>query len=413
VTWRVKRLNSELLYSLIGITFLVIILLSPGSAGWFVWFVPFLVIHQIQSDRIVNFLATIFSIIYAIHSLIFSYKSSENIDFFVDILSFAETNPASLINTALVSIGFIIAMRIWRESVMRNDFFRQSRKPFVIAIAGPIKSGKKTLSSSISSLFEKDSFISLNERNYFLQDEVNYGHSLLSYSNPISSDLESLTYDLIKLLNGESLKLRGIKDNAISIKDRLVRNKDFILVFGCHVLSLPIMRSSINISIFVDMDAKLKNFYSLRNNNSKLGNNKQEQTDSNKYIVPQANYSDIIFNIKPTSEYFLEEKEFTKNPRLKLELIAKKSLKETALKRALIGICGLHVEVLEINDDNKAKLEIEGEIYKEDLLLVAKKICPRALDFIDYEPIFENGINGLMQLIVLTYIDQELTKRFI
>ena len=42
---------------------------------------------------------------------------------------------------------------MWREAIVNNDYFRLSRKPFSIGIAGDSGSGKDTLVNSYIDLF--------------------------------------------------------------------------------------------------------------------------------------------------------------------------------------------------------------------------------------------------------------------
>jgi Gpi18-like mannosyltransferase len=44
--WQVRRLNFHLFQATIGIAFLLIVLMTPASPGWFVWCIPFLVLYQ-------------------------------------------------------------------------------------------------------------------------------------------------------------------------------------------------------------------------------------------------------------------------------------------------------------------------------------------------------------------------------
>jgi hypothetical protein len=99
--------------------------------------------------------------------------------------------------------------------------------------------------------------------------------------------------------------------------------------------------------------------------------------------------------------------------RFKLLVRSRNGLNELSLTRVLVGVCGLHVDMQTFNDTSEVELTIEGETSPEDVALAAQMLCPRAFDFMDIRPKWADGVLGLMQLIVLSHINQSLTKRFI
>ena len=100
-------------------------------------------------------------------------------------------------------------------------------------------------------------------------------------------------------------------------------------------------------------------------------------------------------------------------PRLKLVIKSRYGFNELSLKRVLIGVCGLHVDMSTNHDVSEVELSIEGETTAEDIKMAAFLICPQIFEFLDLEPQWQNGMLGLMQLITLSQINQALTRRFI
>ena len=49
--WRLERLSFELLIAGTGIAFLIIVLLTSATLGWYMWVVPFLALHQQSFGR--------------------------------------------------------------------------------------------------------------------------------------------------------------------------------------------------------------------------------------------------------------------------------------------------------------------------------------------------------------------------
>ena len=88
-------------------------------------------------------------------------------------------------------------------------------------------------------------------------------------------------------------------------------------------------------------------------------------------------------------------------------------LSERSLVRVLIGVCGLHVDLLSFGNRDGFELLIEGESTAHDVSLAGKILCPTALQFADITPKWQDGTLGLMQLITLLHINQALTRRMI
>ena len=103
----------------------------------------------------------------------------------------------------------------------------------------------------------------------------------------------------------------------------------------------------------------------------------------------------------------------THQPRFKLLVRFKNQLSEQTLARVLIGVCGLHVDIVVCNESPEVVISIEGDISKDDIQLAAQMLCPRILEFLDLRPIWQDGMLGLMQLLTLSHINQALMKRFI
>jgi hypothetical protein len=99
--------------------------------------------------------------------------------------------------------------------------------------------------------------------------------------------------------------------------------------------------------------------------------------------------------------------------RFKLVARSRHGLNELLLTRILVGVCGLHVDVIVSDEAGEVELVIEGETSADDIALAAQMICPRILEFLDIKPAWKDGMVGLMQLITLSHVNQALTKRFI
>jgi uridine kinase len=423
--WRVKRLNFELFQSITGITFLLIVLMTPLSPGWFVWSVPFLVLYQSKCNKLSIIFIIFFSILYLFTTLLSTPINFINGDAFYltqdTILSnFNSEKLFSLFQTFLTAVGIILVMRISREAISQNEFFRLSRKPFAIGIAGDSGSGKDTLTNAIADLFGAHSVVKLQGDNYHFWDRHTPVWRVLTHSNPMSNNLESFSRDLLSLIDGQSIKVREYNhDTGKSEKAVTIRSNDFVIANGLHALHLPILRECYDLKIFLNIDNKLREFFKIQRDVSERGYHldkvletmDKRKLDSIKFICPQIEYADLIFSLKPINK--IDEKKINQVVKLKLEVTTRYQFNEISLNRVLVGICGLNVDTLSDNQNKEFKIIIEGDVQGQDVEAAAKILCPRAIDFLDTPPKWANGMIGIMQLISLSHISQVLLKRVI
>ena len=430
LAWRVRRINFELFLSIIGMAFLLIVLLTPASPGWFVWYLPFLAIYQAKSDYMGHILVALFSASYVISTLLEIQVQFSN-GYVFDMATLLKVNgifgnhAASILHTGMVAIGIVLIIRIWYEAINRNDFFRLSRKPFVIGISGDSGSGKDTLADSITGLFGSHSVVKLSGDNYHFWDRQKPIWHVMTHLNPRANDLERFSKDLISLIDGKSVLTKYYDHQTGQMsKSFKMKSNDLIIASGLHTLYLPLLRECYNLKIFLEIDEELRKYFKLKRDINLRGHSKkhvlnslkEREPDSISFIRPQAKHSDLIISLQPIHQKMLDSFDESYNPKLKLVVTMKNGLNELSIHRALVAICGLHVDVMNIsdgNDNNKVQITIEGEVSDADIEIVAKILCPNVLQFLDIPPKWDNGMLGLMQLITLCNINHALTKRFI
>jgi len=437
VAWRVKRMNFELFNTITGITFLLVVLLTPASLGWFIWLLPLLVGYQVSGDRPAIYLTSLFSTLYVLSAILFvgMQQLSPQIDLLVPVLGLQSIisgiqlknlRLASLAHTALVATGIILTVRIWRETVIRNDFFRLSRKPFVIGVAGDSGSGKDTFSNAIADLFGSHSVAAISGDDYHLWDRHQPMWQVMTHINPSANDLESFAKNLVSLTDGRSVQAsRYDHDTGKMSKQFTVRSNDIIIASGLHALYLPILRECYDLKIYLDIDEDLRAYFKIQRDVNQRGYARERvlealekrKPDSEKFIKPQATYADLIFGLCPLhpSALFNIGGNVTNAlpPRLKLVVRSRHGFNELSLRRILIGVCGLHVDMSTNNDGSEVELSIDGEASAQDIEMAAQLVCPQIFEFLDLKPQWQNGTLGLMQLITLSHINQALTRRFI
>ena len=422
-TWRIKRLNFELFHAMLGIAFLLVVLMTPASPGWFIWAIPLLVSYQATSDRIAIALTAILSLLYVLSTLLLSRELIVSLEHWVPLNDKPVTGHiTSLVHTTMIAVGLILAIRIWRESVSSNDYFRLSRNPFVLGISGDSGAGKDTFADAIGGLFGNHSVTKLSGDDYHLWDRQKPMWQVMTHLNPMANDLEGFSADLMALTDGKAIQSRHYNHKTGRMSHPFtIKSNDFIIASGLHALYLPILRDCYNLSIYLDIDEKLRRYFKVQRDVHQRGHSidqvlsslDKRETDSSRFIRPQALHADLVLSLQPIHPRILEDANGKHPLRFKLVVRSRNGINEHSLTRVLIGICGLHVDIEVNSDSSMVELTIEGETSPEDIALAAKMTCPRILEFLDIQPEWQDGILGLMQLITLSHINQALTKRFI
>jgi uridine kinase len=422
--WRVRRLNFDLFYATLGIAFLLVVLMTPASPGWFIWAIPLLVNYQATSDRMAVALTSVFSLLYVLSSILLNPNELFTDQGFEFIASLFQLNGdmASLIHTAMVGIGIALIIRIWRETVSQNDYFRLSRNPFVIGVAGDSGAGKDTYSDSIQGLFGKHSVATLSGDDYHLWDRHKPMWKVMTHLNPMANDLETFAKDLVNLTDGKTIYSKHYNHQTGRMSRPFqVKSNDIIIASGLHALYMPILRECYNLSVYLDIDEDLRRHFKIERDvkhrghplEKVLSSMQRREPDSERFIKPQAEKADLILSLQPINPRMLKDLDDNQSLGFKLVARSRHGLNEVSLTRVLVGICGLHVDMLSNSDASEVQLTIEGEVSANDISLAAKMVCPHIFDFLDIQPKWQSGVAGLMQLITLSHINQTLKKRFI
>lgn len=426
LAWRVRRLNFDLFQATTGMAFLLIVLMTPASPGWFVWCLPFLALYQAMSGRMSILLVSVFSAAYVLSILLVTPLQFTNgrefaLGVALHVPGQLGSHTASLLHTGMVAIGLVLAIRIWREAISRNDFFRLSRKPFVVGVAGDSGAGKDTFADAIAGLFGEHSVVKLSGDDYHLWDRQKPMWQVMTHLNPMANDLEGFCNDLVSLTDGKGVTSRHYDHQTGRMsKPFQIESNDFIITSGLHALYLPILRERYNLKIYLEIDEGLRRHFKLKRDVQQrghtvervLGSFEKREPDSERFIRPQSNHADLILSLQPIHSRMLEGLDDKHPLRLKLVVETKNGFNELSIRRVLVGVCGLHVDIEIGNDSADVKMTIEGEVSAADVAMAANILCPRVLEFLDISPKWQDGMLGLMQLITLSHISQALTKRF-
>lgn len=424
-TWRLKRLNFELFFSLLGLSFLLVVILTAASPGWYIWVIPLIIYYQINGDISSRVIVLLFSSLYILNNIPESLSETHVVLLqsfsklqFSNIVMFGFVN--SMVGTAITGCAIILASSILRQTINRNDFFRLTRKPLVIGIAGDSGSGKDTFSDALTGLFGDHSVTAISGDGYHRWDRQKSIWNVLTHLNPMANNLDLLAKDVFALADGKNV-ITTEYDHQKGKISRLkkIKSKDFIIVSGLHALYHPMLTEKYNLSVYLDMDEELRRYFKMKRDVNIRGHSKDDViesiekrlSDTRKFIHPQKKKADLVFAIKPTRQDYLKNLSDNQEPNLCLSVHLNEGSIDLSLKKVLTGIFGLTVEITQTEDLSELSIDIDGEITRGDIASAAEIICPNINDFLDIQPKWEENVLGLMQLISLSHIYTSFTTR--
>jgi uridine kinase len=328
----------------------------------------------------------------------------------------------AFLNTGVISVGIVLVIHVWRDAISRNDFFRLSRQPFVIGIAGDSGAGKDIFADALEGIIGAHSVARVSGDDYHLWDRHKPMWHVLTHLNPLANDIEGFSNDVIALADGKHILSRHYNHTTGQMSRLHTANSNhFIIASGLHALYMPMLRECCDLRIYLDIDEDLRRFFKFRRDVYQRGHAIervfqsfiQREPDSVKFIRSQIQYADLVYSLQPAHPHMIDDISAAAPSHYRLKIRSHNSLNELLLRRVLIGVCGLHVDIKMDTDNSEVVMMIEGETSAADMALSAKILCPNMLEFLDIQPQWQDGITGVMQLVTLLSINQALTKRFI
>jgi uridine kinase len=404
--WRIKRMNFDLLLAVIGVTFFIIILMTPASLGWFVWLIPFFTIHQIHSGRTATLLTSGLAILLIVH-----HQFELN-----------DPHMQSIWFTLISATGLILAIQMLREGVHNNDHYKLSRRPLSIGISGESGLSNNILALSLETLFDRRSVIQVFGDSYRIWDNNSSIWKTLTSLNPRTSNLFQFVNDVLSLIHGKSVVGPRYNPNTgLFNHSERIKSNDVIIISGLHVLYSQVLCKKIDVTVFLQVDETLHQYLQLQKGAeysdflkiNLLKDKSMEQLDKRKsdiqkYITPQKREADVIFSLVPVNPDLLD---CNKDTPLRLHVTLVNGIFYQPLAKLLIGVCNLHININTSNKNGQVELDIEGEVDAEDLALSARKIMPRMEELLGFQPKWKHNMEGVMQLIILAQISEVLEDR--
>jgi uridine kinase len=419
-----KRINFELLIANIGLSFLLIVLFTQSPPGWLIWCLPFFAIYQKKKDSLTILMILVFSIFFTLN---FFINDNTYYGFGTNIIgSYFENSSLNKIQsnfqTIFLGTGLILSLICWKKNILNNDFFRLTRRPFAMAVAGDSGAGKDRLMLTMVRLLGKNSVTLVSGDNYHLWERNESDWKFATHLNPAANNLEVFSKDIIDLISGKNITTTHYNHNTGKIlNNNALNTNDFILFSGLHALYTPVLQECSDLKIFLEPDENLRKYFKIKRDilyrkhtkNKVLKNIKSRIKDSKKHILPQRKNADLIFSLQPITSLPLAKinnKIVTNN--LKLKILTKVEIDTLKLKNLLIKKFKVCFEE-NYYENGYNSFTIYGKIDKKNIHYLASQMCPNAFEFLDVVPEWKSDLDGIMQIIVLLHINKMMKKNTI
>jgi uridine kinase len=424
-TWRMQRINSDLLMATLGVAFSIIVISTPAPPGWFAWLVPFHALHQSRNGSGgAIILVSALSLVFIVYHFLFSAgaqiinSSWMTLDIEQQIIGSFDGRFQSLLYTLLTGIGAIVALQMLREGIRENDYYRLGQKPLVVGIGGDSCTGKTTFAGALSGLFGNLSSVHLLGDDYHNWDRTSPMWRSITPLNPRANKLFELVRDLRGLLNGGIVNVRMYNHETgrfLPAKKKKTRN--IIFVSGLHALFPNELVKEMGVCFYLEVEESLRTEWKVVRDAGKRGRSREYTikemerrfADAENYIHPQASRADVIFSLHPVNLNMINEGK--NNNKLKLCVSMKSGIYYADLTRSLIGVCGLHININKVNKMGGVDLVIQGVVRGEDIALASRMLLPQLGELMDAREGFSDGMLGVMQLIALVEINESLMQR--
>ena len=265
-------------------------------------FISFIMIAVENKNRYLYVILSILIPIYTIFNLSFN-QLDLNITLANTSVSLIPIFDAT-IDTFLFTSLIYFNLFILGSTIINDDKFKFSKKPFFIAIAGDSSSGKTTLVDNMASFFGYGSTLKISGDDYHKYERENEIWKTNTHLNPRMNYLDKLTLDIKKLMKHKKAFSRSYNHSTGKFSlERILNSSEIIFVEGLHSLYLNDINRHFDLKIFLSMDESLRLDLKIKRDSIKRGKTEDEVIDSLKfrmpdaisYIHPQEYNSDIAF----------------------------------------------------------------------------------------------------------------------
>lgn len=426
--FRINQINRDLLISMSGLLFSIFLAFVPAMPAWYIWVVPFFMLYLagLRENRGKMVLVYgVFNLLYLVYYVCFHETQFVDLYFLRKSLSCLKIdNPdmKNIVFTLMLGIFLILVMSMYQYGVNSNSYYKRRNRPFTIGIAGDSGAGKSRLLQMLDELLSEERILNIEGDGDHKWERGSENWKDMTHLNPKANYLYRQAEDIRILRDGNAVK-RADYDHATGTftSKKKVAPKPYIVLCGLHSLYLPQMRQVLDMKIFLDTDENLRCHWKISRDQGDRGHDKtsvmqqieERRKDAEKYIYPQKQYADLVIRYFDR-QLFTEEKQEDRAYQSKpgVEFLMDVSINAEPLL-ALLQEHGIYSRLVYDDDLLHQRVLIESEnlqVSKEVWEAIALQAIPQIEDLAGSHILWEDGVNGAVQLMLLLVIGEIMRR---
>jgi uridine kinase len=399
-----RRISTIVLLANITVLYCALMILVPASPGWFVWVLPLIAILISKSNGYERlwWVYGLLNILYIMYFTLVHRYSTPPLVYLGQIPLDMNINNeviANVIYTSLQAVLLAIIYYVFKTAKDDNDRLF-SNNVFTVGVSGDSGTGKTRTLRLLGDLFCREIHLFEGDGDHRWER----GHaawSSVTHLHPKANWLYSQSSDIIKLKQGQPVKRREYDHcSGQFTKGKWYKPRSIVAFAGLHTLYLPEGRRNLDLKIYMKPVEQLRVKWKVDRDTQKRGYTEKEileqikerKSDYDTYIAPQEAHADLSLTLVDVS---LTD----------LLLIAKMN-------------ASVDIEPLSISLGGRVKstydqtltsqtVEFSGNFQGVHWPSIAASIVTE-FDEITYLPKFNDGVDGLLQILLLIVISSKL-----
>ena len=310
--------------------------------------------------------------------------------------------------TAMVAAMAGTVLIMYRYGVRSNAVYRLRTRPAMVGLAGDSGTGKDYCCHLLCSVLEAARALVICGDDYHRWPRGHELYQVYTHLNVRANDLRKQADHVVRLSEGESV-VKGTYDHATGkfTRDGWVDPREYIIFSGLHTLANEVQRGRFELTVFLDPDEQLRATWKVARDSRERGYSaeqvlekmRERAPDREKFILPQRDLAEVVVRFRGTSDGSAAP--------CALEVTARTSFSLLPVVEQFQRIPTLRVTFDLFVDTRHQTLVVQGTATAEELRAAVGK-CIRNLEEVSTKPVFVDGLDGCLQLILLACLSDKL-----